>query len=164
MKKISIFYLMAMLLTIGIVSCDESAQKDQNIANKIEQKEALNEDDYSRIIEYVGEYAKKAQKYVDMQINDQNNAEATQGMDALKEEYPLVDTFRNCLKDTPASQLSPANLEKVGKYAGLIEFTAPAGYEIQTNAKAAGLEEATPDSANGVVAGAVDEAKVEDKR
>ena len=45
-----------------------------------------------------------------------------------------------------------------------VMFTAPEGTMINTEPDAAGLEEAAPDSVNGVVAGAVDETKVEETR
>ena len=152
---------MAVLLAIGMSSCTESSEKqDKAISYKIESNEQLSEEDYGRMIDYVGEYAQKAQKYVDMQINGTDTQEATQGMQKLAEEYPLVDQFRNCIRQTPLEKLSASNQEKIGQYAGLIEFSAPAGYDIQTNAKAAGLEVATPETDNGVVAGAVDTLKV----
>lgn len=162
MKKLGIICMMAVMAAIGMVSCQESAGKqDQAIAYKIENNEELTSEDYSHMIAYVGEYAEKAQKYVDMQINDENSAEANAGMEKLAEEYPMVDTFRNCLRITPLNKLSQDNLDQMSKYAGLIEFSVPAGFEIQTNDEAAGLEVATPDSANGVIAGAVDTLKVE---
>lgn len=157
MKKISIICLMAIIAAIGMSSCQESAEKkDRDVAFKIENNEALNADDYSRIIEYVGQYAEKAQKYVDMQINGEDAVEANEGLTRLAGEYPLLNTFRNCLKETPADKLSEDNLKEVGRYAGYIEFSAPQGYTITTDPEAAGLEVAAPEEENGVIAGAVD--------
>lgn len=158
MKKFGILFMMALFAAIGFSSCKETEEKlDNAVAYKIDNNEALTQDDYARIINYVGDYAEKAQKYVDMMINDNYNGEAKAGMDKLSYEYPLLDTFRNCLRQTPAKNLSEDNLQKVAKYAGLVEFSAPLDYTIETNTdKVAGLEEAAPDSVNGVIAGAVD--------
>lgn len=165
MKKLGIICLMAVAGAVGLASCVESSEKkEQDIAYKIENKEALTAEDYSTMIDYVGEYAEKAQKYVDMQINGENLEEAAEGMAKLNQEFPLLTVYRNCIRFTPSSALSADNLEKVGKYAGYVEFSAPAGYTLATDAPdAAGLEVATPDSVNGVVAGGVDNVKVEDK-
>lgn len=163
MKKFGIICVLALTAAAGLSSCAESAEKqDRGIAFKIENHEALSADDYSTMIDYVGEYAEKAQKYVDMQINGENLAEAAEGMARLNGEFPYVQTYRNCIRFTAASDLSPENLEKVGKYAGYIEFSAPSGYTIETaSPEDAGLMEATPDTTNGVVAGSVDKVKME---
>lgn len=164
MKKILLICVMAIAAGSMLVSCQESAEKkDRAVAYKIENNEALTTDDYARIISYVGEYAEKAQKYVDMQINGENVAEAQAGMDRLKAEYPLVDEFRNCLRVTPVANLSEENLQEIGKYAGYIEFSAPAGYDIQTLPGEAGLEEAAPAEENGVVAGSVDTLEIQER-
>lgn len=165
MKKFFVIGMMAVMGAIGMSSCQESEAKlDQDIMYKIENREALSADDYSRMINYVGEYAEKAQKYVDMQINGDNLQEAAQGIDKLNEEFPLLTKFRNCIRFTPVSDLSDENLELVGKYAGYVEFSAPSGYVINTApTDDAGLIEATPETPDGVVAGAVDNMKVEDK-
>ena len=164
MKKFGIACMIALTGAIGLSSCQESSEKtEQNIAFKIENREALTPDEYSSIIDYVGEYAEKAQPYVDMQINGNDLEEAAAGMEKLNQEFPLVNTYRECIRFTPASALTPDNLEKVAKYAGYVEFSAPSGYTIQTTSEAAGLEEATPSTDNGVVAGAVDDVKLEMK-
>ena len=155
---------MVVMGVIGLAGCQESEQKAESaIAFKIENHEALTADDYSIMIGYVGEYAEKAQKYVDMQINGTDLEEAAAGMQKLNQEFPYLNLYRNCIRFTPSSSLNADNLEKVGQYAGYVEFSAPAGYTIQTDSEAAGLEEAIPATDNGVVAGAVDNVRVEDK-
>lgn len=162
MKKNGIICMVALMLGLGLSSCAETAEKKEStIAYKIENKEALSEDDYAAMIDYVGEYAQKAQKYVDMQINGENLDEASEGIQKLDSEFPYVNLYRNCIRFTPITSLSEANLKKIGEYAGFVEFTAPAGYTLQTNPDDAGLIEATPMTDNGVVAGAVDTTKVE---
>lgn len=156
---------MAVCTIAGMTSCSETSLKeDQNIAYKIENKETLTDEDYSVMIDYVGAYAEKAQKYVDMQINGTDLSEAAAGMQELNHEYPLLNTFRNCIRFTPAADMTPENLEKVQKYAGYIEFSAPAGFTIQTaGPDDAGDQVEAPQEENGVVAGAVDEVKVENR-
>lgn len=155
--------MMALVAAVGLSACQESsAKQENNIAFKIDNGEQLTADEYSTIIDYVGEYAEKAQKYVDMQINGDDLTEAAKGMKALDAEFPYVNVYRNCIRFTPSASLSPENLEKVAQYAGYVEFTAPSGYTISTS-DAAGLEEQAPSTDNGVVAGAVDEVKEVDK-
>lgn len=158
---------MGAVSAIGLSSCQETSEKGAaELAYKVEHLSdnngTLSEEDYSTMIDYVGEYAKKAQEFVDMQINGENLSEAAAGMAKLNEEYPYVNVFRNCIRFTPSSSLSKENLEKVGEYAGYVEFTAPSGYTIQTmEPDDAGLIEQTPTDDNGVVVGAVDNEKVE---
>lgn len=152
MKKLSYICMMALFAVFFLNSCGGTdSGKDQEIANKIANKEALSPEDYTRMIEYVGEFAEKAQNYVVGQ-----SEEDSQKLAELTAEYPLLDVFRNCIKETPLDQFSASDLEIMQKYAGLDEFSVPEGFEIQTNAEAAGMEVAAPDSANGVIAGAVD--------
>lgn len=163
MKKIGIICAMALVALAGLSSCQETSERhEREIAYKIQNKEALTDADYAMMIDYVGEYAEKAQKYVDMQINGTDLQEASEGMMKLNGEYLYLNEFRNCIRFTPVSQLNEENLNKVGEFAGYVEFTAPSGYTIQTmGPKEAGLEVAAPEEENGVVAGSVDEVKEE---
>lgn len=164
MKKFGILCVMALFAAIAFSSCqDGSSDQDKALAQKIENNEELSSSDYSHMIEYVGAYAEDAQKYLDMQINGDNLAEAKEGLAKLATDYPYVGVYRACIAAAPLNKFSTDDLEKIAKYAGLIEFTAPAGYTLPTaGPDAAGLEEAIPDSANGVIAGAVDTVQVKD--
>lgn len=157
MKKLGIICFMALFAAVVMTSCGGAGTnaEDKSIENKIENGEDLTADDYSHMINYVGEFAQKAQPLV-----SENSDAATEQLAQLREEYPYLDAFRECLKTTPVDKLNDSNLAEVAKYAGLIEFSAPIGYTLTTNPEAAGLEVATPDSANGVVAGAVDTVKI----
>lgn len=167
MKKIGFTLMTVVLATLGLMSCSPTSQEaekgEKALAEKIINKEPISQDDYSVMIDYVGEYAKKAQNYLDMEINGENNQEASDELAKLNQEYEFVKTFRDCIAATPSTELNEKNLEKVAKYAGLIEFTAPQGYTIVTNEEAAGMEEQTPDTTNGVVAGEVVTVKEVDK-
>lgn len=155
MKKLGIICLMALFAIAGMVSCQSSANADKEIQNKIEHDGELTQEDYTHMIKYVGEFAEQAQKYV-----TQNGASSTEEIDQLKKEYPYLDMFRDEIASGALKDFSKENLELIGKYAGLTEFTAPAGFNLQTDPNAAGIEVAAPDSANGVIAGGVDTVKV----
>ena len=158
MKKLGIFCFMTMFAMFVMASCGGGAgtnAQDKSIEEKIENGEDLSADDYSHMINYVGEFAEKAQDLVP------ENGEASEDeLAQLREEYPYLDTFRECLKITPIDKLHDYNIKEVAKYAGLTEFSVPIGYSLTTDPEAAGIEVAVPDSANGVVAGAVDTVKI----
>lgn len=154
MKKIGFFLISALLIIGGLASCG-SKSSDETLATMIENGDQLSQEDYTVIINYVGEYAEKAQQYA-VATGD----EAAEQLANLKKEYPYLAVYRDCIGATSLKDLSKENLELIGKYAGYVEFTTPAGFTIQTNPEAAGLEVATPDSANGVIAGAVDTIEV----
>lgn len=162
MKKIKTLLAFTFVVLLGLTACQQSVEREaQNVADKINNKEALTEDDYTLMIKYVGEYAEKAQPIV---VNE--NGQQMQGqLDAIKQEYPLADIFRNCIKSTPIDKFNKDNLDLLQKYGGLVEFTMPEGMTLQTDPQAAGIEMATPPAGdnNGVVAGGVDEVKVEKK-
>lgn len=160
MKKIGFLATAALAAVIGLSSCQGARENmDESISNKIENKQTLTSTDYTRMIEYVGEYAEKAQKYLDMQILDTQSTEAKEGLAQLNEEYPFVDEFRKAIATAPLTNFSEDNLNLIQKYAGYLEFSAPAGFNIQTNPEAAGMEVEAPDvnpDSTAVVAGAVD--------
>ena len=157
MKKFKTIAVGSVLALIGLTACQETSERAcQDVAAKIESNEVLSQDDYTRMIEYVGEFAQKSQDAV---VNDPQG-EMQGVIETLKKEYPLVDTFRDCIRNTPIDKFDADNQALIQKYAGLVEFTAPEGTEIQTNKEAAGIEVATPNSANGVVAGGVDQETV----
>ena len=154
MKKI-LFSLMALIVAVAVTSCTGTVDEAGKVAEKMKTGQQLDPADYSTMIKYVGEYAEKMQPYVVEGTEGQYDAEKAK----LAEEYPYVAEFRDCIAHTSLDQLSEEDMQLVNKYAGYIEFTAPEGTTIQTDPEAAGLEEATPEQPDGVVAGAVDEVK-----
>lgn len=149
MKSVKILLAGAILASGLMVSCKESNDKlDKNLAYKIENKEALTDVDYTRMIEYVGEYAVKAQKYEDDLINGVNQIEAQEGLDKLNAEFPYLVTFRNCIKTTPVEKFSSDNKELLVKYQNYIEFSLPLDMTYQTLPGEAGI---IVDDTNGVV-------------
>lgn len=160
MKKIGIICFMAIVAMLGLNSCGGGSgteAQDQAIAYKIDNGEDLTSEDYSRMINYVGEFAKKAQDLV----TQTGGTGGTQLAD-LQKEYPFLDTFRDCIKTTSMKNLDEKNKEEINKYAGLTEFSTPPDYTVNTDPEAAGMEVSTPDSDNGVIAGAVDTLKVKE--
>lgn len=152
MKKSAIICGLAVFGAISFTSCNGTGtqKEDNEICTKIQNKEALAPDDYTIIINYVGEYAEKAQDYV---VNAPLDEEKTAEFDKLKAEYPCVDIYRDCIKATPLDAFTPEQMQLIEKYAGYIEFAAPEGFNIQTEPDAAGLEMQTPTTEDGVVAG-----------
>lgn len=158
MKKIRFVLALSIMAVFGLVACHGTEEGAcQDVANKINNHEELTNDDYTRMIEYVGEYAEKAQQYV-VAADDAENQAALQ---KLQEEYPLVNLFRDCIKQTPADKFDSDNKALIEKYGGLVEFTMPESMSLTTDPDAAGVLVESPDSANGVIAGAVDTIKVE---
>ena len=180
MKKIK-FILSAMLMGIvGLTSCNNASDKaaegaadsakadakDSVLIKKIEAKEALTPEEYSKVIKYVGEYAEKAQKFLDMQNADPTSAEAQTGLDNLKKEYPEYELYKGCIKTVAKDKLSENDLKEIGKYAGLVYFTVPDWYEIQTaDNEMAGVVMDAPTTgqtdSTDIVAESVDTVKVE---
>ena len=156
MKKLGIICFMTLLTAFVMNSCGGAGSnaQDKKIEDKIENGGDLTSEDYSRMINYVGEFAKKAQ---DIAVNSNNSDEQ---LAQLREEYPFLNLFRDCIANTPVDKLNESDLKDVAKYAGLVEFTTPIGYELTTDPKAAGMEVQTPDSENGVIAGGVDTVSV----
>lgn len=143
MKKISICLAMAVFGLAGLNSCGDSSDKGgtDTLADTLDTVAALDDsaqtpsltaEEYSKMIKYVGEYAEKAQVYLDQQNADPTSAEAAEGLKTLAEEYPDLDAYRSNIANAPVGSMSEDNINEMGKYAGLIEFTVPSWYEIQT--------------------------------
>lgn len=159
--------LLAMVAGLAITACNSSSEADA-VAKKIEQGETLTQSDYTVIIDYMGQFAEKAQPIQD-QINNLPAGDAkaqpfVEQFDKLKASYPLLEKFTGILDKASAETVGADNVALVDKYAGYEWFTSPNWATIQTDPEAAGLEVQMPENdSNGVVAGAVDEEKVEVK-
>lgn len=153
--------MLTVIAAFGLSSCTEPREREEEaIAVKIQNKEKLTDKDYTVMIEYVGNFAEKAQPVIEDIINGNNVEEAQKQLDVLKAEYPAVNLFRDCIKLSPASAFNADNLALLQKYGNYIEFTMPLSIAYQTLPGTAGLEIQTPqDSANSVVAAPVLEAK-----
>lgn len=122
----------AAVLLIGVASCGSKVPSADDVAAKISEGQELTQADYTAIIDYVGEYAGKAQEYFNI-INAQPNdstaeyIKASDDMAALYAKYPHLSAFRNALYNADMSQFDTANQELINKYANDPAFPLPAG-------------------------------------
>lgn len=116
MKKIA-FMLMAVVCMIA-VSCGKSVDPAA-VADRIQSGETLTQEDYTAMIDYCADYAKKAQKYYDIinapQTDSLAAADATSQLATLAQKNIYLDTFRTALENADASQLGEANVKKVNE-------------------------------------------------
>ncbi len=124
--------LAMILLLVGATACGNGKPSPKDVAAKIDSHEVLTEADYTAMIDYCGEYAKKAQKYFDI-INSQadsssaESVKATSDLAALYGEYTYLDLFRETLDNTGESALGPKNVKKVEELARYEAFPLPEG-------------------------------------
>ncbi|MDE7380717.1 MAG: hypothetical protein K2N03_01140 [Muribaculaceae bacterium] len=161
MKKIGIF--MMLLLSLAVVSCG-SKESTEKVAQKIASGQTLDRSDYTTIIKYLGDFAEKAQPIQD-KINNADSA--TPALDSemakLHSQYSLTGVFNTALENSNAEAVGEENVKLLEKYAPLEWFTAPSWLTAYPDAGVAGEIVETPPAgdSNGVVAGAVDDVKVE---
>lgn len=162
MKKIHILITLALMAVFGLMSCGhktEIEKKADSVAEKIDKGEPLTELDYNVMIQYVGDFAQKAQPFDDSIINEKGIDDAQRQLDSLKEKYPLVDKFRNSIHDALVADLGPDNVTLINHFGHYIEFTIPAGMSVGSgDFGVGGMEVATPPAgdSNGVIAGGID--------
>lgn len=161
-----LFMLMLVMSAAGLVST-ACSNKDtaEKVAEKIENGETLSQGDYTCLIEYLGNFAEKAQPVQDkinnLPAGDAAAEQFSARLSDIKEEFPLVDKFNSVLGSAKPEEIGADNVALVDKYAGYEWFTAPSWAVEQTDPEAAGIELESPSSdTGGVVAGAVDEVKV----
>lgn len=132
MKKIGLFLFLLVAL-VGITSCSKE-RRAEDVAEKITQGASLTQGDYTAMIEYLGDYATKAQVYQDtindLPVNDPAVAEATEKLSNLTAEYKYLSLFNTTLSSTTPAEVGKDNVALVNKYASLIWFTAPSWAEI----------------------------------
>lgn len=155
--------MMATIIVMtALCSCTHKSELEKqadSVAEKIDKGVPLTETDYSVMIQYVGDFAQKAQPIDDTIINDDSNPDAQRQLDSLKERYPLVDKFRNTIHDALVADLGPDNVTLINHFGHYLEFTIPAGMSVSSgDFGVAGMEVATPPAgdSNGVIAGGVD--------
>ena len=142
------------ILAIGIVaSCNPKLPTDNEVAQKIESGQKLDEADYTTIIDYCGKYAGEAQKYYDI-INAQANdstaeyVKASNDLASLYANYTYLDQFRNTLSAADMSSLGAENEKKVNEYAKYQGFPLPGGEAAELeNPNVVGMIEDMPTKA-----------------
>lgn len=166
MKKTLSILFMALAAIFVMTSCS-GADQAADVAKKIQAGDTLTQEDYKVVIDYLGGFAEKAQPIQD-QINNlpYGDPKATglqQQLDKLKESNNYLDLFKSTLAKAPQAVLGADNVALVNKYAGYEWFTAPDWATIATDPEAAGIEMESPSNdSSAVVAGAVDEVKVQE--
>lgn len=144
--------LSALMLICLLTACGSKLPTAEQVAAKLDTKQSLTEADYTTMIDYCGEYARKAQGYYD-QINAQPNDSTSAAIRAssqladLYASYGYLDQFRNTLAQTELSQLGTDNEKKVNEYAKYQGFPLPVGEagDLQ-NPQVVGMIEEMPDS------------------
>lgn len=128
-----IVHLCLMALFVAcIISCTQKDPTPEEVATKIDTKEVLTKADYTTIINYCGEYAKKAQQYFDIinaESNDSTDAatKATDNLANLYASYKYLDSFRTTLASTDLTKLGNENEKKVNEFAKYEAFPLPQG-------------------------------------
>lgn len=126
----------ALLMVVLFVSCGSKPPTPEEVYNKIQNKENLSQVDYTVMIEYVGEYAQKAQA----DFNKINAAPSTDSSEYIKafgnlsdlyQKYPYLDSFRSALYKVPDGMLDEQNQEIALKYANDESFPLPAGLGVE---------------------------------
>lgn len=148
---------MVTMMVMVMASCGTKTPTPEQVAGKIDAKETLSQADYKSILEYCGEYAKKAQPYFDL-INTQPNdsteeyIRASTDMAALYAEYPYLDMFRSVVYNLPAGTLDDANKKLVDEYTRYQAFPLPEGSGVDmTNPDVVGDIVDMPDNDSGNV-------------
>lgn len=166
MKALKSLKVLLLLMVAGVMftACGTKSEAER-VNEKIEKGEALDQADYTVIIDYLGKFAEEAQPIQDninnLPAEDPKAAPYQQELDKLKENYPLLKIFNETLGKTTQAQVGEDNVALIGKYDGYEWFTAPGWATINTDPAIGGIELESPaNDSNGVVAGAVDELKV----
>ena len=166
MKALKSLKVLLLAILVGVVATACSSNSEADAVNqKIEKGEALTSGDYTCMIDYMGQFAEKAQSIQDsinnLPAEDPQAAPFQDKLTKLKEEYPLLDSFKTALSKATEAEVGAENVALVNKYAGYEWFTAPDWATINADPSVAGMEVQMPDNdTNGVIAGAVDEEKV----
>ena len=140
------------LLMIGLIglimaSCS-SSEEAKRVNDRITDGETLTQEDYSVIIDYLGNFAEKAQPLQDAIDNlpaDSEEAEAKTGELAdLRLKYPYYDVFNRVLSRSTKAEVGEDNVAKTDAYAKYFWFTAPDWASVETDPEVAGLIEEMP--------------------
>lgn len=123
----------ALLISMfALVSCGDKTPTAEDVAKKIDAKEALTNADYTSMIDYCGDYAKKAQPYFDIINGAPNDSTrdaiaAASDLSNLYAEYKYLDMFRDQLDNVDMSTLDKSNREKIEKLVKYESFPLPEG-------------------------------------
>lgn len=161
MKKRIVRLMAAMaavvLSLVTLAACGGKSSDPAEIQQKIDAKGELSQQDYAAILDYCGDYAKKAQQYYDI-INAQPNdsvpeyTRAEGDLAMLIQKYPYLDSFRGVIYNTPLTALDADNQKKVDDYSKYQGFPLPDGAGVNmVNPDVEGDIEDMPDTDTGNV-------------
>lgn len=128
MKKI--LTLLTVFACVILSSCS-SGTDAKGVAEKLEKGETLTEQDYKVMIEYCGDYAKKAQTYFDILNSEPNDSteaaiKATDELANLNSSATYLDIFRKAIYAGDENELGSKNVELVKEYSNYEAFPLPA--------------------------------------
>lgn len=125
MKKITLLIVAAVALIV--TACTGTGAK--KVADKIASGEVLTQSDYTILIDYCGDYAKKAQviqdKIDNLESTDPTVAALQTELADLNGKFPYTDTFFKTLSSSTPEEVGTENMKKVDELSSLIWFTAP---------------------------------------
>lgn len=166
-KAYSAEIIAAALLLIVVVmgACSPKLPTPEEVAKKIDTKEALTTQDYTTMIDYCGQYAKQAQQYFDL-INNQPDASTPEAVKAAGElagvyaDYKYLDLFREVIDNTDEKTLGEDNLKKINEYAKYEAFPLPigAGASLQQPDVVGQIEQMPESDSDGIISEGVGEA------
>lgn len=123
----TLFLFLIMVLTVGLVSCSNDRAED--VSRKISEGQTLSQDDYRIIINYLGEYAEKAQPIQDaidaLPVGSDEAFQKSTELADLAAKYKFSDVFSTALGRATAAEVGSDNVKLVDRYAPYFWFTAP---------------------------------------
>lgn len=151
-------------LILAFASCGNKKPTPEEVAQKLEANQTLDEADYGVMIDYCGAYAEKAQPLFDA-INAQPDASSPEAikaagdMDNLYNEYPYLETFRNAIYNTEESALGADNVKRLRDYEKYEAFPLPdgAGPALQQPGVEGQIEQMPDTDTSGVISEGVGE-------
>lgn len=159
----------ALMMVVLFASCGgDKTPTAEEVFNKVQNKETLTQADYTVMIEYVGDYSKKAQEYfnkINASANDNSPeyVKAFNDLSTLYGKYPYLDSFRTALYNVPDGMLDPENQAIVNEFANDEAFPLPKGEGVSLeNPDVQGMVQDMPNTAfsdsTGVVSTGIGEA------
>ncbi|MBD5237878.1 MAG: hypothetical protein HDS62_10235 [Bacteroidales bacterium] len=123
MKKIMTIMMVA-ILGIVMASCTGKSASAEDVAAKVTSGQTLSEADYTVMIDYCIDYAKKAQPYFNV-LNSGDATDSKAYTNAVNELANMassavyLDTFRKALDNADAAQLGEKNVQRLAEFANL---------------------------------------------
>lgn len=150
------------MMTLLLATCGVKNPTPAEIAGKIDAGQKLTQVDYEVMIKYCGEYAKSAQKYVDI-MNGLPGDSSVKGDEiatdwaTLRADNPYLDMFRTAIYSADDSALGEKNQKLVKEYEKYSEFPLPdgAGPALQQPGVVGDIEDMPPTAvsdSDGVIA------------